>query len=157
MEYKTNIMRILDAHKIFYRHFSYDVNPAMTGVDIALMQNQNPNMVFKTLLTVARPGHYYVFLIPVARELDLKRAAVSVNEKALNMVPQRDLLRVSGYVHGGCSPIGMKKLFPTVVDASAQQFESIIFSAGRPGHQIQMAPSDLQKIVPFVFADISEL
>ena len=156
MEYKTNVMRILDAHKIFYKHFSYDVNPAMTGVDIARVQNQNPDMVFKTLLTMARPGHYCVFLIPVARELDLKRAAVAVNAKALSMVHQRDLLGICGYVHGGCSPIGMKKLFPTVVDSSAKNFETIIFSAGRPGHQVQLAPSDLQKIVPFVFADVSE-
>ena len=150
-------MRILDAHKIFYKHFSYDVNPAMSGVDIARVQNQNPDMVFKTLVTMARVGRYYVFLVPVSRELDLKRAALAINEKSLSMVPQRDLLGISGYVHGGCSPIGMKKLFPTVVDASAQSFDTIIFSAGRPGHQVQMALSDLQKIVPFVFADISEL
>ena len=149
-------MRILDAHKIFYRHFSYEANPSMSGVDIARAQNQNPDMVFKTLVTMARPGRYYVFLLPVARELDLKRAAVAVNEKSLNMVPQRDLLGISGYVHGGCSPIGMKKLFPTVIDYSAQGFESIIVSAGRPGHQVQLAPSDLLKIVPFKFADISE-
>ena len=149
-------MRILDAHKIFYRHFSYDVNPAMSGIDIARIQNQNPNIVFKTLVTVARPGRYYVFLVPVARELDLKRAATAVDEKSLSMVPQRDLLHVSGYVHGGCSPVGMKKLFPTIIDSSAQNFESIIFSAGRPGHQIQLATSDLLKIVPFKFADVSE-
>ena len=156
MEYKTNVMRILDAHKIFYRHFSYDVNPAMSGIDIARIQNQNPNIVFKTLVTVARPGRYYVFLVPVARELDLKRAATAVDEKSLSMVPQRDLLHVSGYVHGGCSPVGMKKLFPTIIDSSAQNFDSIIFSAGRPGHQIQLATSDLLKIVPFKFADVSE-
>lgn len=149
-------MRILDAHKIFYRHFSYDVNPAMSGIDIARIQNQNPNIVFKTLVTVARPGRYYVFLVPVARELDLKRAATAVDEKSLSMVPQRDLLHVSGYVHGGCSPVGMKKLFPTIIDSSAQNFDSIIFSAGRPGHQIQLATSDLLKIVPFKFADVSE-
>jgi Cys-tRNA(Pro)/Cys-tRNA(Cys) deacylase len=155
MDIKTNVMRILDAHKIYYRHFEYDVDPNMTGVDIARMQNQNPDMVFKTLVTMARPGKYYVFLIPVARELDLKRAAIAVNEKSLSMLHQRDLLGVAGYVHGGCSPVGMKKLFPTVVDTSAQQFETIIFSAGRPGHQVQVAPSDLLKIVPFTFADIS--
>ena len=149
-------MRILDAHKIFYRHFSYDVNSSLSGVDIAHVQNQNPDMVFKTLLTMARPGRYYVFLIPVARELNLKRAAIATGEKSLNMVHQRDLHGICGYVHGGCSPIGMKKLFPTFVDISAQQFDSIIFSAGRPGHQIQMAPSDLQSIVPFIFADVSE-
>ena len=149
-------MRILDAHKIFYRHFSYDVNPSMSGVDIAHIQNQNPDMVFKTIITIARPGRYYVFLVPVAHELNLKRAASAVNEKSLNMVLQRDLLGISGYVHGGCSPIGMKKLFPTVVDSSAQNFETIIFSAGRPGHQVQLAPSDLLKIVPFEFASVSD-
>ena len=149
-------MRILDAHKIFYRHFSYDVNPTMSGVDIARVQNQNPDTVFKTLITTSRPGRYYVFLVPVARELNLKRAATVVGEKALSMLLQRDLLRVSGYVHGGCSPVDMKKLFPTVIDSSAQEFETIIVSAGRPGHQVQLALSDLLKIVPFKFADISE-
>lgn len=149
-------MRILDAHGIYYKHFAYDFMPSMNGVDIARAQHQNPDMVFKTLVTAARPGRYYVFLVPVARELDLKRAAVAVGEKSLNMLPLRDLLGVCGYVHGGCSPIGMKKLFPTVIDASAQNMPSIIFSAGRPGHQVQLAPSDLLKIVPFKFADISE-
>lgn len=149
-------MRILDAHKIYYQHFSYDVGPSMSGLDIAFVQNQNPDMVFKTLITMARPGRYYVFLVPVARELDLKRAALTVGEKSLSMVPHRDLLGISGYVHGGCSPIGMKKLFPTVIDSLACNFESIVFSAGRPGHQVQLSLSELAKIVPFKFADISE-
>ncbi len=156
MEYKTNVMRVLDAHKIFYKHFEYQPNPTMTGADIARAQNQNPDMVFKTLLTMARPGRYYVFLVPVAHELSLKRAAVAVNEKALNMVHQRDLLQICGYVHGGCSPVGMKKQFPTVVDESALNFAEIIISAGRPGHQIQLSLSDVQKIVPLSFADVLE-
>ena len=156
MEYKTNVMRVLDAHKIFYQHFEYIVDPAMNGVDIAHAQNQNPDMVFKTLLTMARPGRYYVFLVPVAHELDLKRAAVAVNEKSLNMVHQRDLLGICGYVHGGCSPIGMKKQFPTVIDACAKRLSEIIVSAGRPGHQIQIALSDIQKIIPLSFAEILE-
>ena len=155
MEYKTNVMRILDAHKIFYQHFSYDVNPSMTGVDIARAQNQNPDIVFKTLLTMAKPGRYYVFLVPVAYELDLKRAAIAVNEKSLNMVHQRDLLGVCGYIHGGCSPIGMKKLFPTVIDSAAEKLDKIIVSAGRPGHQVMILPSDLLKLVPFKYADIA--
>ena len=155
MEYKTNVMRILDAHKIFYRHFSYDVDASMTGVDIARVQNQNPDTVFKTLLTVSKSGHYYVFLIPVARELDLKSAAAAVDEKALNMVHQRDLLGICGYIHGGCSPIGMKKLFPTVIDTSAQNLDNIIISAGRPGHQVMITPFDLLKIVPFSYANIA--
>ena len=148
-------MRILDAHKIFYQHFSYDVNPSMTGVDIARAQNQNPDIVFKTLLTMAKPGRYYVFLVPVAYELDLKRAAIAVNEKSLNMVHQRDLLGVCGYIHGGCSPIGMKKLFPTVIDSAAEKLDKIIVSAGRPGHQVMILPSDLLKLVPFKYADIA--
>ena len=155
MEYKTNVMRILDAHKMCYQHFSYDVTPKMSGVDIACVQNQNPNMVFKTLLTMGKPGRYYVFLMPVACELNLKMAAIAVNEKSLSMVHQRDLLNICGYVHGGCSPIGMKKLFPTVVDNSAHNFDSIIISAGRPGHQIQILLADLEKIIPLKFADIS--
>ena len=155
MEYKTNVMRILDAHKIFYKHFSYDVDSAMSGLDIARVQNQNPDMVFKTLLTVSKSGRYYVFMIPVSCEVDLKLAAVAVGEKSLDMVPQRDLFRISGYVHGGCSPIDMKKLFTTVIDSSAQDFTTIIFSAGRPGHQVQVALSDLQKIVPFTYAKIA--
>lgn len=154
MEEKTNVMRILDAHKIFYQHFKYNSNPHMTGVDIAHVQNQNVDTVFKTLVTLARPGRYYVFLVPVARELDLKRAALSVHEKSLNMVHQRDLLSICGYVHGGCSPVGMKKLFPTIVDSSAQNFANIVISAGRPGHQIMISPNDLLQIVPFQYADI---
>jgi len=155
MEYKTNVMRILDAHKIFYKHFSYAVDSSMSGLDIAHVQNQNPDMVFKTLLTVSKSGRYYVFLIPVAYEVDLKLAAAAVGEKSLDMVPQRDLFRISGYVHGGCSPIDMKKLFTTVIDSSAQNFITIIFSAGRPGHQVEVALSDLQKIVPFTYAKIT--
>lgn len=156
MEYKTNVMRILDAHKIFYRHFTYDVNTCMSGVDIAHAQNQNPDFVYKTLLTVARPGVYYVFLVPVTREVDLKRASIAVKEKSLSMVHQRDLLKICGYIHGGCSPIGMKKLFPTVIDSAARDLDSIIISAGRPGHQIQLALQDLYQIVPFIFAGISD-
>ena len=156
METKTNAMRVLDAHKIQYNHFEYTVNPSMNGVDIARAQNQNPDMVFKTLLTVGRVGHYYVFLVPVVRELNLKRAAAVVGEKSLSMVHQRDLLSVCGYVHGGCSPVGMKKFFPTIVDNSGKSFSTIIISAGRPGHQVQIAASDLQKIVPFSYADVSD-
>ena len=156
METKTNAMRVLDAHRIQYQHFEYVVNPAMNGVDIARVQNQNPDMVYKTLVTMGRVGRYYVFLVPVARELNLKRAAAAVGEKSLSMVHQRDLLSVCGYVHGGCSPVGMKKLFPTIVESSAKSLPQIIVSAGRPGHQIMLAPSDLQKIVPFKFADVSD-
>lgn len=154
MEYKTNVMRILDARRIKYSHYEYDANAAPTGLDVAVALGQNPAQVFKTLITVARSNKNYVFMIPVGAELDLKRAATAVGEKSLGMLKQRDLLGLTGYVHGGCSPIGMKKQFPTVADASARNYDTIIFSAGRIGHQVEISPSDLAKIIPLKFADI---
>lgn len=154
METKTNVMRILDAQRIKYTHYSYVPKPTLNGLDIAIVQGQNPCQVFKTLVTVSRSNKYYVFLIPVNAELDLKRAAHAVNEKSVDMLKMRDLFGLTGYVHGGCSPIGMKKMFMTVIDISAQNFETIIFSAGRVGHQIQMAVSDLQKIIPLHFQSV---
>lgn len=147
-------MRILDAHKIFYRYYSYSPDAAPTGLDVARMLGQNPAQVFKSLVTVARSNKYYVFMIPVGAALDLKRAAAAVGEKAIDMLPQRDLLGRTGYVHGGCSPIGMKKVFTTVLDASAQNFETIIYSAGRPGYQVETSAADLARIIPIRFADI---
>lgn len=151
---KTNVMRILDANGVQYAHFSYDTDKYKTGLEIATALGQNPAMVFKTLVTMVRPGKYYVFMVPVCNELDLKRAAAAVHEKALNMLPQRELLGLTGYIHGGCSPIGMKKQFTTVIDASAQKFEKIIFSAGRVGHQVELAVPDLQKLIKSTFADV---
>lgn len=153
-ELKTNVMRVLDANGVQYAHFSYDADKYKTGFEIATALGQNPAMVFKTLVTMARPGKYYVFMVPVCHELDLKRAALAVGEKSLNMLPQRDLLGLTGYIHGGCSPIGMKKQFATVIDASAQNFEKIIFSAGRVGHQVELDIHDLQKLIKPTFADI---
>lgn len=154
---KTNVMRVLDAHKIPYRHYEYDPDTAPDGAAIAASLGQNPRCVFKTLVTVARSNKYYVFMVPVCAELDLKRAAMVVGEKSVDMLKQRDLLNLTGYVHGGCSPIGMRKQFPTVADGSAQNFETIIFSAGRVGHQVEIAPADLAKIIPLKFADIVQL
>ena len=114
------------------------------------------DIVFKTLVTIARPGRYFVFVIPVARELDLKRAAIAVGEKSLNMLPQRELLGRVGYIHGGCSPLGMKKLCATVVDSSALNFETIIFSAGHVGAQVEMSPQDLATLIPVKFGNICE-
>lgn len=147
-------MRVLGAHGIHYAHFSYDADKYNTGAEIADALGQNPASVFKTLVTIARPGKYYVFMVPVCDELDLKRASLAVGEKSLHMLPQRELLGLTGYVHGGCSPIGMKKQFPTVIDASAQNFNTIIFSAGARGHQVEFAIADLQKLISLRFADI---
>lgn len=156
MEYKTNVMRILDARKFQYSHYEYNPESAPTGLDVANVLGQNPAQVFKTLVTVGRNNKNYVFMIPVGAELDLKRAAAAVGEKSLAMLKQRDLLGLTGYIHGGCSPIGMKKQFPTVADASATNFATIIFSAGRVGHQVEMSPTDLTKIIPLTFTNLCE-
>lgn len=154
MESKTNVMRILDVRHVPYKSYSYVGTGATTGAEVAAMLSQNPAQVFKTLVTIARSGHNYVFMIPVCAELDLKRAAIAVGEKSIDMLKSRDLLGLTGYIHGGCSPIGMKKQFKTVIDASAQNFDTIIFSAGRIGYQVQVSLSDLLKIIPFSFYDI---
>ena len=154
MESKTNVMRILDARHVPYKSYSYVGTGATTGAEVAAMLSQNPAQVFKTLVTIARSGHNYVFMIPVCAELDLKRAAIAIGEKSIDMLKSRDLLGLTGYIHGGCSPIGMKKQFKTVIDASAQNFDTIIFSAGRIGYQVQVSLSDLLKIIPFSFYDI---
>ena len=153
-ESKTNVMRILDAHRVPYRHYTYDVATAPDGCAVANALGQNPHQVFKTLVTVARSGRNYVFMVPVCAELDLKRAATSVGEKSIDMLKMRDLLGLTGYIHGGCSPIGMKKQLQTVADASAKNFETIIFSAGRPGAQVEITPNELEKLIPLKFADI---
>lgn len=152
MEIKTNVMRMLDAHKISYKSYSYVGTGAGNGEEIAAALNQNPLQVFKTLVTVAKSGQHYVFMIPVCAELDLKRAALAVGEKSVDMLKMRDLLGLTGYVHGGCSPIGMKKQFHTLIDLSAENFNTIIFSAGRVGYQVEISLQDLGKIIPFSFA-----
>lgn len=144
-------MRILDSHKISYKTYSYVGTGAVNGEEVAQVLNQNPLQVFKTLVTVARSGQHYVFMIPVCKELDLKKAATAVGEKSIDMLKMRDLLSLTGYVHGGCSPIGMKKQFKTVADISAKNFDTIIFSAGRVGHQVEISPSDLEKIILISF------
>lgn len=152
---KTNAMRILDQAKIPYMHRCWEqATPQNTGVELAAALGQNPDQVFKTLVTVGKSGNHFVFLIPVATELDLKKAATAVREKSVSMCKSKDLLPLTGYVHGGCSPIGMKKQFPTVVHQTAAQFSTILFSAGKIGHQVEMAPQDLQRVVPFTYADV---
>lgn len=156
METKTNVMRMLDKMRIKYKTYFYDPEKYTTGIDIATALNQNPAQVFKTLVTINKQNNLFVFMLPVNAELNLKSAAMCVGEKSLNMLPQRELLGRVGYIHGGCSPIGMKKVFTTVLDASAQNFETIIFSAGIRGAQVEISPNDLDKIIPIKFSNICE-
>lgn len=151
---KTNVMRILDQHKVEYKHYSYVNTNAISGIEVAQVLNQNPAQVFKTLVTTSKSKKHYVFMIPVAEELDLKKAASAVNEKSVEMLHLKDLLPTTGYIHGGCSPIGMKKLFTTVIDSSAQNFETIIFSAGKIGYQIETSLENLKKVIPYSLANI---
>ncbi len=154
MEYKTNVMRILDKMKIEYKCHNYANTNAVSGIEVADVLNQNPEQVFKTLVTIGKSKKYYVFLIPVAEELDLKKAADSVHEKSIEMIKAKDLLSVTGYIHGGCSPIGMKKNFITSIDNSAINFGTIIFSAGKIGYQIEIGLEELKKVIQFNLSDI---
>lgn len=152
--YKTNVMRLLDKKNIPYKHFSYATTNAISGMEVASILNQNPSQVFKTLVTISKNKCYYVFVIPVNKELDLKRAASSVNEKSIEMIKSKDLLDLTGYIHGGCSPIGMKKNFTTVIDNSATNFETIIFSAGKIGYQVELTLNDLSKVINYKLENI---
>ena len=155
-EQKTNVMRLLDQAKIPYQTFCYADTDALSGTEVAAVLAQNPDQVFKTLVTVGKTGTHYVFVIPVNRELNLKKAAKAVGDKSVDMIKSKELLPLTGYIHGGCSPIGMKKPFTTVLHSSAKDFETILFSAGKIGYQVQVAPKDLQKLVPFTFSDVAE-
>ena len=154
MEEKTNVMRILEQKKIKYNSYSYISTQAISGMEVATALNQDPNCVFKTLVTVGTSRNNYVFLVPVNKELNLKKAAKSVNEKKVEMIKSKELLPLTGYIHGGCSPIGMKKQFKTVINITAQNFEKIIFSAGKIGYQVEMSLENLQKVINFTLADI---
>lgn len=152
---KTNAMRLLDAAGVAYDSIVFDCEPTDTGVQIAHMVGKDPAAVFKTLVTEGRSGEHYVFLVPVATELDLKKAAAACGEKAVSMVKARELLPLCGYVHGGCSPLGMKKQFPTFIDETAQLFERISFSGGKVGCQLTVDPHDLPRALPFEYADLA--
>lgn len=149
---KTNAMRILDGKKLSYREHEY--SGTTVGTEVAQLLGQAPERVFKTLVTVGKSGNHYVFVIPVAEELDLKAAAAVVGEKSVEMVKSKELLPLTGYIHGGCSPIGMKKLFRTTVHESAKGQETIFFSGGRIGLQIETSPENLLAVVPFTYADL---
>jgi Cys-tRNA(Pro)/Cys-tRNA(Cys) deacylase len=154
MDIKTNAMRVLDKHKIAYKSYSYVNTSAISGVEVAAALGQNPAQVFKTLVTISKARTHFVFLVPVAEELDLKKAAHSVGEKAVEMIKAKDLFPTTGYVHGGCSPLGMKKAFVTTLHQTTQTFDTIIFSAGKIGYQVELNPQDLSKIIPIHFADL---
>ena len=155
-EEKTNVMRTLEQKKITYTAHAYDPDGPIDGVSVAAALGQDPARVFKTLVTKGASGGYYVFDIPVAENLDLKKAAKAVGEKSVAMLPQKELLGLTGYVHGGCSPVGMKKPFPTVVDETAQLWDTIIFSAGKIGYQVEVSPENLGKMIPYTFADVTQ-
>lgn len=155
-EEKTNVMRILEQKKIPYNSYNYLNTGAVSGVEVARALGENPDIVFKTLVTAGKSKEHYVFVIPVNKELSLKKAAKCVGEKSIEMIPQKELLPLTGYVHGGCSPIGMKKQFVTVVDQSAANQKSIIFSAGKIGYQVEISLQNLEKAVRIQLGDVAE-
>ena len=152
---KTNVMRILDQKKINYNSYDYRGTNAVSGMEVATSLNEDPNKVFKTLVTVAKSKINYVFVVPVNKELDLKKAAKSVGEKSVEMIKSKELLPLTGYIHGGCSPIGMKKQFKTVIDKSATNFETFIFSGGKIGYQVEVTLDDLKKVIDYSLEDIT--
>lgn len=151
---KTNVMRILDGKKIPYRAHTYRPDASMSGTQIAALLGEDPDKVFKTLVTAGKSGQHYVFVIPVAAELDLKKAAAVSHEKAIAMIPQKELLPLTGYIHGGCSPIGMKKAFPTWIHETALRQETMFVSAGKVGFQIELSPEKLAETARCGFADL---
>ncbi len=153
---KTNVMRILDQKRVAYKSYCYVDTNAISGMDVASVLNENPSQVFKTLVTVGNSKNHYVFLVPVNKELNLKKAATSVGEKNVEMVKSKDLLALTGYIHGGCSPIGMKKQFKTVIDISANNYDNIIFSGGKIGYQVELTLEDLKKVISFTLASITD-
>ena len=153
-EEKTNVMRTLEQKKIPYTAFSYDPDGPIDGVSVAAETGLDAASVFKTLVTKGASGAYYVFDIPVAENLDLKKAAKAVGEKSIAMLPQKELLPLTGYVHGGCSPVGMKKQFPTVFHETVNELDLIAVSAGKIGRQVQVKPADLLNLLRAKTADV---
>lgn len=151
---KTNVMRILDRSKIEYKSYSYADTNAVSGEEVAQVLELDPKQLFKTLVTLGKSGENYVFLVPVSEELDLKKAGASVNEKSIQMIKSKDLLPLTSYVHGGCSPLGMKKNFATIIDESAKNYETIIFNAGKIGYQVELKIEDLKKVLDFKLENI---
>lgn len=153
---KTNVMRLLEQKKIDYKAYDYTDTGVISGAEVAKALGQNPDQVYKTLVTQGATKNYYVFLVPVIKELNLKAGAKAVGEKSIAMIKSKELLPLTGYIHGGCSPIGMKKQFKTVIDSSVSQFETIFFSAGKIGYQVEVKVSDIEKIVRYELGEIAE-
>lgn len=152
---KTNVMRLLDGKKLRYEAYEYNSESGPSGLEVARMLDQNPEQVFKTLVTVGASKKNYVFVIPVGEELSLKKAAAAVHEKSIEMLKSKELLPLTGYVHGGCSPIGMKKTFPTVIDETILLHDTIIFSAGKIGYQVEMTPETLSQMITYTINDLT--
>ena len=151
---KTNAVRIAEKAKISFEAINYESDGFLEGTAIADKLGMPYDRTFKTLVTKGKPGDFFVFVVPVAEELDLKKAAKAVGEKSVEMLPVKDLLATTGYVRGGCSPIGMKKQFRTIIHQSSKNFETIMFSGGRLGTQLKMSPLDLANLINGEFADI---
>ena len=151
---KTNVMRVLDQKHVKYESHLYLEGEIVNGMEIAAVLGEDPARTFKTLVTVGKSGKNYVFVIPVCRELDLKKAASAAGEKNIEMLKAKDLLPLTGYVHGGCSPVGMKKFFPTFFHSTAADFPTVYFSAGRIGCQVELKLDDLKSVIPFSLADL---
>ena len=151
---KTNVVRVLEAAGISFRTYFCENAEGLSGTEVARAQGQDEEQTFKTLVTVGKSKMNYVFVIPVSSELDLKKAAGAVGEKNIEMIKAKELLPLTGYVHGGCSPIGMKKQLKTVLNETAMLFDTILFSAGKIGYQVELAPADLQKMIPFTYRDL---
>ena len=155
MEEKTNVMRLLDKKKIKYESHYYGDTDAISGIEVAEVLKQDPANVFKTLVTVGKSKKNYVFVIPVACELDLKKAAKAVGEKSIEMIKSKELLPLTGYIHGGCSPIGMKKFFQTTLDESVLNCDTFCVSAGKIGYQIEISLEELKKVIRLDIASLT--
>ena len=153
---KTNVIRIAEKAGVPHTVHEYDPAKGIDGVSVATQLGEDPQAVFKTLVTQGKSRAFYVFVIPVGQTLNLKLAASSCGEKSIEMIPQKILLATTGYIHGGCSPIGMKKAFPTFIDETAQLFDTICVSAGKIGVQIELAPDDLQKLTGAQYAALTD-
>lgn len=151
---KTNVCRLLEQKKIQYSFLKTEEAEGLSGVEVARKLGENPEQAFKTLVTTGKSGEHYVFVIPVEAELSLKKAAAAVSEKSIEMLKQKDLLPLTGYIHGGCSPIGMKKYFHTVIDKAAEAFDEIYFSAGKVGMQVLVNRDDIPKMIRIEYADV---
>lgn len=154
-ELKTNAMRILEKQHIPYEYLTYECDEFVNGISTADQTGLPHELVYKTLVTTGKSGGHYVFVIPIETELDLKKAAKAVGEKSLEMLPVRDITNVTGYVRGGCTAIGMKKKFPTVIDQSAKNLEKIYVSGGKLGMQLCLKPEDLKRAADAEYAEIT--